>query len=210
MKRMLTMMVVLAGASTTLADVSIPPQPGFKRVAVEHKITIQKDNPDYVFYSILAGKVTELKLDAKNAATLVSLGNKPVQTARLVAVPKDASKKFDGEKEFFEAIAKGQVEGMARSKTYFGATMDVKEKDAGEKVVMQYKIEKVDPKEGIVFVTDKKDAPKSKCDDSEDADETAPVAYTPKGGVWVAGLAGTFAVVLAGLWIARRGRRDLA
>lgn len=207
MKKMLTMMVVLAGASTAIADIG--PPPGFKRVPAEHKITTEKEYPDYVFYSVLAGVATELKLDPKTPAKVVGTGLGPMRSARLVAVPKGASKKFDSEKAFLEAVAKGKVEGMARAKEWFGGQAEVKESDTRKLVVTEYKIEKVDPKEGIVFVADKKDAPKSKCEDSDDSDDAAPIAYAPKGGGWVAGLAGTFAVVLAGLWVARRGRRDL-
>ena len=218
MKRLLTMAVALFGASVALADVA--PGPGFKRVPLEHKITTEKDYPEYVFYSVTGrgDKVVAVKLDAKTPATITVAGGGPGSATRLVAVPKDATKKFDGEKEFLAAIVKGKVEGAISAKTTFWAFNDVKEADTRKVIVVEYKIEKIDPKEGIVYTSDKeaKDAPKpprpgvkpgsEECDDS---DEPAPIAYTPKGGTWVAGLAAACAFVFGGMWVARRGRREL-
>ncbi|MCE9564698.1 MAG: hypothetical protein K8U57_21910 [Planctomycetes bacterium] len=224
MKRLLTMVVALLGASVALADIG--PPPGFKRVPLEHKVTTEKDYPDYLFYSItgVGTPAVEVKLDSKTPATLTAAGGGPGRAARLVAVPKEASKKFDNEKEYLAAVGKGKVEGMIRAKTTFWAFNEVKEADAPKVIVKEYKIEKIDPKEGIVYTSDKdaKDAPKlplppprpgvkpipDGCDESDE--EPTPIAYTPKGGTWIAGLAGACAFVFGGLWIVRRGRRELA
>ena len=218
MKRLLAMAVALLGASTVLADVA--PMPGFKRVPLEHKITTEKDYPDYVFYTVTGrgDKVVAVKLDAKTPAVITVAGGGPGSATRLVAVPKDAHKRFEGQKEFLTSIAKGKIEGAISAKTTFWASNDVKESDPRKVIEVEYKIEKIDPKEGIVYTSDKepKELPKlpprpgvkPQSEESDD-EEPAPIVYTPKGSTWVAGLAGACAVVFGGLWVVRRGRREL-
>lgn len=215
MKRFLAMVGALITVSVAFADVA--PNPGFKRVPLEHKVSIEKDAPDYVFFSVSGlGDAKPVKLDAKNPATLKASGGGPGRAVYLVAVPKDAGKKFDNEKDFHAAVGKGKIDGMIRAKTSFWAFNDIKESDPRKVIVVEYKIEKIDPKEGIVY---DKDKPSAKVDPSKSPANPAPVkdgeddsdgiVYTPKGGTWVAGLAATFALVMGGLWIARR-RRPLA
>jgi len=207
----MTTVLALFAANAALADIG--PPPGFKRIPAEHKITTEKEYPDYDFYKVVGETATLVRLDPKTSATVTGPGVGPYRSGRLAAVPKDASKKYGSEKEFFAAVGKGKVEGLLWAKPWFGGQTEVKVNETRKVIVTEYKIEKIDSKLGIVFVGEKKEAdapPASAKDSPEASDGTTPTAYTPKSGAWVAGLAGTFAVVLTGLWIARRGRRDLA
>lgn len=225
MNRLLAMVAALLGTSVALANFPPPPR-GFPQGRVKHKITTDKEYPDYIFYSTVNGfpevkarDITELKLDPKTPITIdcTKVGFK--KAVQLIAVPKDAKKKFDSEKEFLAALADGKVEGVVRTKNYFSKLDEPKiDKGQGKVVVKEYKIEKIDPKEGIVLVEEKgaeavPEPPAPPKESPEDSDESCSdgVAnvYTPKGGVWIAGLAGAFSVVLAGLWIVRRPRNHL-
>jgi len=213
MKLILATVLVLFAVNAAPADIG--PPPGFKRIPAEHKITTEKEYPDFVFFKVVGETATLVKLDPKTPAVVTGTGLGPYRSGRLAAVPKEASKKFDSEKEFLAAVGKGKVEGLLWAKPWFGGQTEVKVGETRKVIVTEYKIEKIDPKLGIVFAEDKKPedqpAPPAPAKESpEDSDGTTPTAYTPKSGVWVAGLAGTFAIVLTGLWIARRGRRDLA
>ena len=215
MKRMLSMVVVLV-ASVGVANGDIPPPKGLKRVPLEHKITTEKAYPDYAFFSQSGDKVVPLKLEPKSSATITTGGGVRYLSAVLVAVPKDAGKKYANEKDFFAAIASAKVEGLIQAPITFNAFTEVKVGDGRKVIEMAYKVEKIDPKEGIVLVEVKKGDPKVPPPPGapklggEEEDSASVNTYAPKGGTWVAGLAGTVAVVLGGLWLTRRGRRDLA
>jgi len=229
MRRTLAALVLgLFVAGVAWADV--PPPKGFKRVTLDNKITTEKEFPDYRFYTVIGGAgkgggfkenadaaanakgVTEVKFDPKTPIEIKGAGRNPGigRQGHLVAVPKDAEKNYPGEKEFLAAIRLGKVEGQLRAKANFDAITTVKDSDPRAAVVMEFKVEKVDAKDGIVgkFVREEKDPDKK--DPAEESDEAgdapAVTAYTPRAGVWVAGLAASLAVVLAGLWLARRSR----
>jgi hypothetical protein len=188
----------------------IAPPKGLKRVTVDVKITTEKDYADLAFYSIAGrDKVEPVKLDPKTPAVLKGTGRAgPFRLVQLVAVPKDAAKKYDSEKAFHEAIVAGKVEGQVKSKTSFSSLTTIKDTDTRTVVVEEYKLEKIDPKDGLVFASDKKEEPKSSPPrkDGEEEEEGETTAYAPKGGVWIAGLAATAALISAGLWLARRSR----
>ena len=99
----------------------------------------------------------------------------------------------------------GKVEGQIKCKGGFSTLTTIKDTDKRDKVVEEYKLEKIDPKEGLIFTAAKPPAPGSAPpkDGGKEEEETA---YAPKHGVWVAGLAATLGLVLAGLRLARRGR----
>jgi hypothetical protein len=195
-------------AAAARADVA--PPPGFKRVTVEHKITTGKDYPGYVFFAVSGGdKATPVKL-APNTPATITAGAGRYRLASLVAVPKDAAKKFESEKEFRAAVAEGKVAGLLRAKTTFAAFADVKAAGAPKTMVKEYKLEKIDPKEGIVLVPVKK-AGAPGAPPQEESDEDAPdgpevTAAAPRGRLWVAGLAAFAGLAFAGLWLARRPR----
>ncbi len=211
MKRLLAVVVALAVAVPVLADV--PPPRGFKRVDLEYKVTTEKEYPDYLFFVISGGdKATALKLGPKTPATVTAGGGR-YRLATLVAIPRDAAKKYDSEKAFLAAVATGKVAGMLKARTGFFAFTEVKDTDDRKVIVIERKIESLDPKAGIVFAVEKKGPgapppPKGKGQAPESEEPTESVTlYTPKGGVWVAGLAATMAFVFVGLWFFGRSRR---
>lgn len=225
MNRMLVAVAVASlVASAALADIAPPIPKGLKRVPTAHRITIEKEVADYTFFTVevidsFRGKTrnpaSPAKLDPKNPVSLTtSVGASASRSYELVAVPKGAGKGFDNEKDFHKAITDGKVAGMVKAKTPFSGSgsADIKESDPRKEVVREYKLEKVDAKEGLV-VTPVKEAPKSGSvppkDGSEESDEpsTEVAAWAPKNGVWVAGIAATFALVFAGVWFAGRNRR---
>jgi hypothetical protein len=222
MVRTATLAAALLVAGTALADIAPPIPKGFKSVPLSHKIVTEAAFPDYTLFvvenAVVIGKATRTaapaKLDTKTPLTLNTSASASVSRSyELVAVPKDAAKGYATEKEFLEAVAAGKVAGLVKSKTVIagGASTNIKEGDPRKEVVAEYKIEKIDAKDGIVFGKEKADPnvpPPPGCDTDDEG--AAPSAYAPKGGTWVAGLAGALAVVFGGLWVARRGRRELA
>lgn len=192
--------LVLGALAVSVARADIPPPKGLKRINLEHKITTDKEYADYAFYSVSGGdKATAVKLDPKTPATITAGGGR-YRTATLVAVPKGADKKYDNEKDFLAAVAKGTVEGMLKAKTTFDAITTVKDSDTRTKLVKEYTLDKIDPKDGIVL-TGKKDDVKDKPEEESDA-----VAVAPRGGTWIAGVAASLGLLLAGLWVASRNR----
>jgi hypothetical protein len=220
-----TALLSLLAASTAQADIG-PPK-NSKIVTLDWKITTEKEYPDYVFYtSIGNGKngptVTAVKFDPKNPIEIKGAGRTALtaQQASIHAVPKDAEKNYKTEKEFLAAIGKGKVEGQLKAKSNFGSTIPLRNTDPRTSIVIECKVEKLDAKEGIVLTLgpigeaqdpakkdpDKKDPDKknpAKQDSPPDEEDTV-VASAPRGGVWIAGLAATLALVFAGLWLAGR------
>ena len=205
MKRVLGVLAVaLLVVGAVHADVA-PPK-GLKRVVLDNKITTEKEYPDYVLFLISGGdKVEPVKLDPKTPLVIAGAARGGrYRFVQLLAVPKDAAKKYDSEKAFHEALAAGKVEGQLKSKTGFGTLTTIKDADTRKSVVAEYKLEKIDPKEGIVIVAAKGDGPTSS--PPKDGGEDGEVASAPKRGAWVAGLAAALGVALAGVWLARRKR----
>jgi hypothetical protein len=218
----LALAVGLLAAAVAQAD-GLPPK-GFKRVVVDHKITTDKEIADYTFYTVIYGgkagpKVTEVKLDPKTPIEIPGVKRTGIgRQGWLVAVPKDAAKKYDSEKAFIEAIQKSKVEGMARTKGILDSTSSVKDTDTRSTIVKEHKFEKIDGAT-IVLVTKKDEgAPGSKkggdkkdsADDEDEGGAPGVTAYTPRGGVLIAGLAAALAAMLGGFWLAGRTRRAKA
>lgn len=205
MKRLLAVAVGFLCVATAAADIA-PPR-GVKRVPLEYKVETERAYPDYTFFAISGGdKAQPVKLDPKTPAKVTAGGGR-YRVAMLVAVPKDAAKSFPNDKAFTAAVASGKVPGLIRTKTPFYAFTDLKDSDTRKVVVQRYKVDKVDAREGIVLVQ-VKDA---KCDADEDdgtpvENPEVPLAAAPKGKIWVAGASATLAVMLTGLWLARRTR----
>jgi len=199
----------LLAASSANAD--IPPPKGLKRVQLDQKITTEKDITDYSLFTVVGGeKVEAVKLDAKTPLVISGAGRGGrFAFAQLVAVPTDSAKKYGTEKEFFAAIASGKVEGLVKAKNGFGAFTTVKDTDTRKVVVEEYTFEKIDAKEGIVLKSAAKEKEPEKKSDPQESDEpgTDATAFAPRGGVWVAGLALTAALVMGGLWLSGRNRR---
>lgn len=201
MKRALAL-IVLASGVAGLARADIAPPKGIKRIPVEGKILVEKAFDGYAFFAVSGGdKATPLTLDPKTPATIKAAGGR-YRVANLVAVPKDAAKKFDSEKDFHAAVAKGKVDGLVKSKVNFFATTDVKESDTRKSAVEEYKLVKVDAKEIVLeAVKPAKEAPKNAPDD-----EQQEMSAAPKHGMLVSGIAAFLGLALAGLWVARRFR----
>ena len=221
-RALLALGLVLLAVSGAQAD--LKPPMGQKSVTLDHKFTTEKEWPDYQFFTLVGGqgpraKLTALKLDPKTPATLPGAERSPGigRSGLLIAVPKDAEKNYKTEKEFHDALKGLKVEGLIRAKPNFDARTTIKDTDKRTVILYEHLIEKVDAKDGIVVTTkrdvepkkepDKKDSPE---DDSDTLDDTPGVtAYTPRGGVWVAGLACFAAITLGGLWLAGRSKRKV-
>lgn len=213
MSRLLAVLV-LGVLAAGIAQADIGPPKGFKRVTVDYKIAAEKDYPEYQFFTVIGGSggkgakgrgVTEVKLDSKTPVMIAGAGRAGIgRLCSLVAVPKDAAKSFDSEGEFHEAIRTGKVEGMLRAKNTFAPFTNLKDSDNRKLVVTEYSLSKVNAKEGIVLVV--KEAG-SKGGSEESGESGAVTAYTPRGGMLIAGLAAALGVMLGGLWLAGRGRR---
>jgi len=227
MKWLIATAAVLLAVPSVHADIPVPIPKGFKEVPFKYRIATEQDFSDYSFYTVEVSELpaastrtaAPVKLDPKNPLSLTPTSHASFSKRyELFAIPKDAGKKYASEKELLKAIVGWSVPGQVRAKTIFAgeSTTQIKESDPRKEVVAEHKIEKIDPKLGIVLTSPKSATPakgepgKIGSEECDDPDEPAPIAYTPKGGTWVAGLAAACAFVFGGLWIARRGRRELA
>jgi hypothetical protein len=206
MKQMTVVVLAgLFGAGLARADLLAP---GTRNIGVEHRIETDKDYPDFVFFTISgSGAVTPVKLEQKTPLTIpgddatgrgpVTVGEKkrarPYRSTSLVAVPKKAGDSYPSEKEFHAALNEKTVPGSAESQP-LPDHENVKIEDSRKSIVKQWRVEKIDPKEGIVL--------------TDVTPEEQVVVVQTGGGLrpWMVGLAGTLAVVLLGLWVARRSR----
>jgi len=219
--------VLAAGA----AHADIAPPKGMKRVPLDHKVTTEKEFPDYRFYTVLGGGgkgggpkgnpaatakgVTEVKFDPKNPIEIKAAdrGAGIGRQGALVAVPKDARKNYDSEEKYLAAIRLGQIDGLIRAKANFDTFTVVKDADTRTAVVYEWKVENLTAKDGFTLKHPFGDIPaftrpnngkggNDAPDESEEDDAAA--AYVPKNGAWVAGLAAALGLALAGVWLARR------
>ncbi|MCI0700491.1 MAG: hypothetical protein L0241_05360 [Planctomycetia bacterium] len=206
--------LILSALLVSVARADIPPPAGFKRVTLNHKIETDKEYPDYLFYTAAGEKVTLVKLTPKTPVVIsgAAAGGR-FKTTLLYAVPKDAGKNYKSQKEFHKAILDENVKGLLRAGIPFSGITEVKVNDTRKVVVEQWKLEKLDKKgEEIVINPVKKDKkPKNAPEEEEETDEreSPTTAYTPRGGVWIAGLACFAAMTLGGLWLAGRGKRKV-
>jgi hypothetical protein len=191
-----------------------PPAAGLKRVPVEYKVGLTQEFPESTFFLINAwGAVTsvkEIKLIPKepSAVTVARFGT------TLVAVPKQAVKGYATEKELHDAVIGGKVTGAVKLEIGSSSFSDIKKEDSRTKIVKEFIVEKIDPKEGIILRKAKKnekgtgDAPED--EDPESASAKGDVSFVdiPLGGMWVAGVAAFLALTLGGLWLVRRHRDE--
>jgi hypothetical protein len=115
--------------------------------------------------------------------------NNPDRLAELVAVPKDAAKRYASVKDFQAAIAAGKVEGMVKGNARFSPETTLKDTDPRRSVMEEHKLEKLDAKEGLVIKPIQKKPGPSEEPAAEEA-ETGGTVYTPRGGVLIAGCRG--------------------
>ncbi|MBA4063903.1 MAG: hypothetical protein C0501_09360 [Isosphaera sp.] len=202
MSRLLAAVTGLVLAGTAAADIA-PPK-GLKRVVLDNTITTEKEYPDLAFFLVSGGdKVEPVKLDPKTPLVIAGEGRGGrFRFVTLQAVPKDAAKAYPTEKEFHAAVAAGKVEGQVGGKGGFGALTEVKDTDPRKVVTREWKVEKIDAKNGIVVTAAPDGTKKEPAPPKEDEEAVS----APRGGVWVAGLAAAAAVALTGLWLAGRRR----
>lgn len=205
-------LVGLALANPASADIA-PPK-GLKRVVLDTRITTEKEFPDHAFFLVSGGdKVEAVKLDPKNPIVIAGEGRGGrYQLVTLHAVPKDAAKKYGTEKAFHEAIVAGKVAGQLKARDGFPTLATLKDADARKTVTEEYKLEKIDLKDGLVVTHtkagEKKGPTSASPGDGKPEEAEGVTAYTPKAGVWVAALAATAGLVFGGLWLAGRRRRE--
>jgi hypothetical protein len=221
MKKLTAAALSLLLVGTATADIPPPIPKGFKRVPLSHRITTEAEFPDYLLFTVqnvrqireTSRTAAPAKLNAKTPLTLSTGAGASVSTSyELTAVPKDAAKSYPTEKEFLKAVAEGKVAGQLTSKTLIegSSATNIKDNDPRKEVVREYKLVKIDPKDGVVITTSEaiKKNSEGQCDE-EDVALDSPVTEPARGGVWVAGFAASAALVFGGLWLARRGRRDV-
>jgi hypothetical protein len=220
MNRLLLMaLVTLVLAVPARADLRPPTPPGFKQVPVQHRVTTDREFPDYEFFTVqvtdsrprktTTRQAKAAKLDPKTPLTLKTFtGGSVSMSYELVAVPKDAGKKYASEKDFHQALCDGKVAGQVKAATGFSGpgSTNIKDSDPRKEVVHEYRLEKIDSKDGIVVKPVTPGGAKGPAGSPPPGEEEPLTAYSPRGGIWVAGLAGALAVLLAGLWLARRWR----
>jgi hypothetical protein len=216
-RTVLALGIGLLAVNAGRADVR--PPAGFKSVPLDHKITTEKEYPDYLFFTVTGGKGPKAKLaavpfDPKTPIVLAGAGRAGIgRQGAVVAVPKDAAKNYDTEEKFHLAIKNRTVGGMIQTKFNLDSRTTVKDTDARTAVVEEFAVEKIDPKGGIVLTRKKSESTPEKKDgekkDAPDGDDVPTGASTslPRGGGMMAGLSATLALVLGGLWVVGRGRR---
>ena len=193
--------------------------PGTKNIAVEHTIETDNNYPDWVFFIVHgSGSVQQVTLDTKTPIVIPgssAVGNGPIpqpgakdripyRSAALVAIPKDAVKKYASEKELHAAIEDGKVEGMVRARDYFFDHENAKTTDPRTSIAKRYRVKAfntVMPREGIELeeiVVPSSDQPTEKTEMS-----SSPTIFR-----WVAiGLATAAAIGFTGLFLIARSRR---
>jgi hypothetical protein len=186
-----------------------------KLVPVEYKIATEKEYPDYLFFTLVGkGKertVTSVKLDPVTPVTIASLARGDNErVASFVAVPREMRNKYDKEDDFHTAIKEGKVKGLVRSGYSFDPLEKVTSYSPPSSIVKIYVLEKIDPREGITL-SEKPDATMNPDSPAKDAnppgENKSSSSYVPAGRIWIAGLAGSAALVLAGFWLVGRNRQ---
>jgi hypothetical protein len=214
MNKLLALLTVGLIAGVAVADVPPPPPPkGQKYVSVSNEVVLAKDVTGYVFVqqtvSFPGGGSNAKKLTlSADKATAIAAGGRRM-AVNLVAVPEDAAKEFKTDDELFDAIKAKKVKGA--QSLGFNNTVTVSDKVNGNSVKWTYTITAIDAK-GIKTKIEGEgyEAPATKPakDSPEDDADTPTVAQTPRGGTWVAGLAAFAAIMLGGMWLAGRTRRN--
>lgn len=220
MRRVLSVLVLAAFASVAVADIPPPPPPkGKKYVSVSNEVVLDKDVSGYVFVKQVTSfpgmpepSFAKLELTATKPTAIPEGGRRTFVT--LFAVPEDVAKAFKTEADLFAALKTGKLKGA--QKIGFSSTATVSDKVKGDSVKWTTTITAIDDKgikkkvEGEGF-EEPKPKPKDGKKDSPDDEDDTPVAtaQAPRGGVLVAGIAATLAVMLGGFWLAGRSRRKV-
>jgi hypothetical protein len=209
MCRMLLALVVVALVPGAVRANAGPPKG--KVIPVELTITTDKEYPEYNFY-LVGEKPVPVTFDPK---TPIVLKDKPgtQRTYRLYGIPKGSEKPFDTDEKLVRALTvNGEIKGRVQVEEYLEAHVRVPEADKRTRIVRESRVTKIDTKTGFIVLTTKDVEPKKDGGkkDSPDEDESpGATAYTPRGGLFVAGLSAALAVTLGGLWFLGRARRKV-
>lgn len=220
MNRLLAALTVGLIAGVAVADIPPPPPPkGKKYVSVNNEVVLAKDVSGYVFVKQVTSiparpkpTYSKLELTADKATAIPEPARRTYVT--LFAVPADAAREFKTDDELFDALGAKKVKGVHGIS--FNSSATVSDKVKGDSVKWTTTVTAIDDKgiktkvegEGYEPPADK---PKPGGGKPPEEEEEAPVAsaHTPRGGVWVAGLATFAALTLGGFWLAGRARRKV-
>jgi hypothetical protein len=193
----------LGSIERAAGDIPPPPPPkGQKYVTVEHDVVLAKDvknSSDYVFVEHVAGfgiapkfRILELS-DAK--ATPISQGGRRIGVG-LLTIPAKVAKGYKSTDELTKAIAENKIEGLHR--IYFDATTTISTADKRDKVKWTHTITAIKA-DGALDVKISGDGANQKLSPTSDDEQ-------PNSGYRfiIAGVAATFALAFAGLWLVRR------
>jgi hypothetical protein len=215
MSRLLAVLTLAVLAAPVVADIPPPPPPkGKKYVSVSNEVVLGKDVSGYVFVQQVTTvpgrdtKFSKLELTPGKAVAPAAGGRRTFVT--LFAVPADAVKEFKSDEELFTALGANKVKGAVH--IGLPSTATVPDTVKGDSVKWTHTITAISDKGVQTKVEgDGYEAPKApKGDRPPGEEEEAPGAVqTPRGGTWVAGLAGALAVMLGGLWAVGRARRKV-
>lgn len=219
MRRVLSVLTLAAFAGVAVADVPPPPPPkGKKYVSVNNEVLLGKGVTGYVFVKQVTnfpprGKPLSSKLELSTTKPTPIPEPARRTSATLYAIPEATAKEYKTDDELFDVLRTNKVKGAHHIS--FGSTAIVSDKVKGNSVKRTYTITAIDAKGIKTKVEGEGYEPpaanprtKEGQQDSPDAEDTpTATAPTPRGGMLVAGIAATLAVMLGGLWIVGRTRR---
>ncbi len=198
MGKFTTAFCVLAVSAPAWADVA--PPPGRKRVPVDYVIETGAEHKDYVFFAVIgfdADWSKRLEIKPGTSAKIPGAGRGGrARAGSLIAVPAAAEKDFKTADEFKAAAVGGKIAGTLRAEADFDSFDVIPDSDKRTVLERKYKIEKLDPKKGIVIT-----------EVGAKTEEPRKPGGLSRGEI----LAGCFAALgLAGLgiWLVRRGRGE--
>ncbi len=218
MSRILAAVLCPVLVAAALADGPPPPPKGMKAVPFRVHVATDVESPDYDLFAVTT-QTHPTKKSTTRTAQPAKLTPKTPLTFRtyssftsiaLVAVPKEAAAKYATEAEFLAAVAEGAVPGQVASKTALprGDVRLIPEKDPRERLVAEFKLTKIDPKEGVVLTQEEDPSPGKERKDCDESDaESLREEIAPRRGGLAAGIASSVAVALTGLWLVRRRLR---
>ena len=204
MNRVLCLLAIVACyASFALADVPPPPpEPGMKRVPVEHVIKCPQEIPGYKFFPYSGGvgggeKLgDELKFE-KDKGVIVPASSSPSLRTGVVAVPDKVLEelKKEGLAPLLNWRNKDKLPASVIVHETRGTRQDLPEHDPRKKIEIVTTIS-ADEKAGVKFTTEEPPAPAA---DKKSSSDASPPSSTMFAGIALAG-----AMMTGGLWFWRK------